>query len=249
MTALPPAGWYADPESGGTRWRWWDGFRWAPPGFGYQPVYDPAAFALALQVHAETTRNTGKWFRGAMTAYSASMFLLMIAAAVAFHGGFHLTSTASDGTLHFSRAWIALELLSLPLNLVAMAYFALFVAWLYNAGKFADLQRWPSIRGRTLGAFSVLIPIVNFWWPYEALRDLYPPGARPEVALQWWISYLLVPLVAYVSVFIAALTGPLVLTSIVVMLAGGLLTIPVVLGWRLVDDLDAMQRAHSAPAT
>ena len=45
MTPLPPAGWFPDPETGGTTWRWWDGYRWAPTGWGRPAVYDPAAYA------------------------------------------------------------------------------------------------------------------------------------------------------------------------------------------------------------
>ena len=89
-----------------------------------------------------------------------------------------------------------------------------------------------------------LIPIVQLWWPYEAIRDLYPPGGRPDVALQWWLVYLIAPYVAFVSVIITTLIAPTVVTVIVVLLAGGLLVVPVVLGWKLIDNVDAMQRAH-----
>jgi hypothetical protein len=248
MTALPPAGWFPDPETGGTTWRWWDGFRWAPPGWGHQAVYDPAAFARTLALQAETTRNTGKWFRWTLAASMASLFLLLVGFAFAFHGGFHFDHTDPDGTVHISRVFVVVELIAFPLDFVSFAYFALFIAWLYNAGKFADLQRWPAARSRVLGAFSPLIPILNLWWPYEAIRDLYPPGRRPDVALQWWLSYVIAPSGAYLCVFLATLLAPTAVIAIVVVLVGGLLTVPVVLGWKLVDDLDAMQRAHSAPA-
>jgi hypothetical protein len=248
MTGLPPAGWFPDPETGGTTWRWWDGFRWAPPGWGHQQAYDPAAFARALGSLAETTRNTGKWLRWSMAAYAVSLFLVVVGIAIVLHGGIHFDHTDPDGTVHISRALVAVQLISIPYSLVNYAYLALFIAWLYNAGKFADTQRWPAARSRTLAAFSPLIPIVIFWWPYEAIRDLYPPGGRPDVALQWWVSYLIAPVAACASVIITTLFAPAAVTAIVVVLAAGVLTTPVVLGWKLVDDLDAMQRAHSAPA-
>jgi hypothetical protein len=247
MTALPPAGWFPDPETGGTTWRWWDGFRWAPPGWGHRPVYDPAAFARTLAAQAETTRNTGKWFRWAMAAAMVSVFFVIVGIAIAFHGGFRFEHTDPDGRVHVSGAFVAWQLISLPYGLLGWAYLALFIAWLHNAGKFADSQRWPAVRSRTLGAFSPLIPIVNLWWPYEAIRDLYPPGGRPDFALHWWLSYLIAPFVAFVSVIVTTLLAPTAVTAVVVLLAGGLLAVPVVLGWKLVDDLDAMQRAHSAP--
>jgi hypothetical protein len=247
MTALPPAGWFPDPETGGTSWRWWDGFRWAPPGWGHQSAYDPAAFSRALAAHAESTRNTGKWFRWTMAAYLMSVFLVVVGIAIAFHGGIHFDHTDPDGTVHISRTFVVMQLVAMPYGLVSWADLALFIAWLYNAGKFADVQRWPAARSRTLGAFSRLIPIVQLWWPYEAIRDLYPPGGRPDFALQWWLGYLIAPLVAFVSVVITTLVAPTVVTAVVVLLAGGLLVVPVVLGWKLIDDVDAMQRAHVPP--
>ena len=49
-----------------------------------------------------------------------------------------------------------------------------------------------------------MIPVVNLWWPYEAIRDLYPPGRRPPVALQWWVAHLVVPF-AVIPVFFVTL--------------------------------------------
>ena len=118
------------------------------------------------------------------------------------------------------------------------------IAWLYHAGKFADLQPWPAIRSRTLGAFSPLIPLLNFWWPYEAIRDCYPPSSRPRFAVWWFVAQLVLPapMVWVVAGTVAA--APPVVAAVVVVIAGGMLAVIPVLGWRLIDDLDTMQRAH-----
>ena len=248
MTALPPAGWFPDPDAGGTRWRWWDGRQWAPPGYGYQTAYDAAWFAYAREARARTTHSTAKWLRWAMAANGVYFFVAVVGIAVAFHRGVHYPTTNPDGSPHFDGTFFAVQLLAIPLGFISWAFTGLFIAWLYHAGKFADLQPWPAVRSRTLGAFSVLIPFVNLWWPYEAIRDLYPPGARPDVALHWWLTYLLVPIGAFVTVFVVTLNAPVAVTAVVVMVAGAVLTIPVALGWRLLDDLDAMQRRYLAPA-
>ena len=67
-TTGPPPGWYPDPEAAGSQWRWWDGARWAPPGYGYAPAFDPIAHARELAMRADTTRRTGRWFRWLMVA-------------------------------------------------------------------------------------------------------------------------------------------------------------------------------------
>jgi len=108
------------------------------------------------------------------------------------HEAFDLVDTSVSGT-QFPRGAIAFQLFALPFGLVTWAYIGLFVAWLYHAGRFADLHSWPAVRSRTLGAFSPLIPIVNLWWPYEAIRDCFPPGARPRVTLWWFVLQLVLP--------------------------------------------------------
>jgi hypothetical protein len=102
---------------------------------------------------------------------------------------------------------------------------------------------WPSTRGRALGAFSVLIPVVGLWWPYEAIRDAYPPGVRPGIVLRWWVSYLVVPVATGIVVIVVALIGTTTTLWITVALAAAALSVPVAFGWRLIDDLDRAQRA------
>ena len=238
MTAAPPPGWYPDPEAAGRRWRWWDGARWAPPGYGPTP-YDPAAYARELTMRAETTRNTGRWLQYAMVAAFVGYLGYLVAFAALI-----MSLEDADGADSF-RA-VAWSVLLAPLQLVYYAFLILLIAWLYHAGKFADLQRWPAARNRTLGAFSLLIPIVGLWWPYEAVRDLYPPGRAPLLVLRWWLSYLIVPFFAAFAVLIPALAGSLTLTIVFAIVAAASLCIPAVLGWRLVSDVDAMQRAHLA---
>jgi hypothetical protein len=86
----------------------------------------------------------------------------------------------------------------------------------------------------------VLIPIVNLWWPYETVCDLYPPGGAPRLVLRWWISYVLVDFVAGFGVFIAALTGSV---PVSVVGAAFLVVTPAASGWR-VADLTAVQRTN-----
>jgi hypothetical protein len=71
-----------------------------------------------------------------------AVVLLLCVFAIAFHGGgFHFTHTDPDGTVHFSGSLMAVQFLAAPLNLLSTAYFVLLVAWIYNAGKYADSQR------------------------------------------------------------------------------------------------------------
>jgi hypothetical protein len=241
VTALPPAGWFPDPDSGGTTWRWWDGAQWAPPGYGYA-TYDPAAHARELALRAESTRRIGRWFRGAIALLGLTLLSSSIGIGFVFHDTIQGSTPGTDqGT---PRGFIVFGLFWMLFGVCSWAYTGLFIAWLYQAGKYADLQRWPARRSRTLGAFSVLIPVLQYWWPYEAICDIYPPGARPDVALWWFVAQIVVVPVTTIIVGLTALIAPAVVAGAALVVSAALLGTTVVLGWRLIDDLDAMQRAH-----
>jgi hypothetical protein len=234
MTSLPPPGWYPDPQTAGRSWRWWDGGQWAAPA---PPAYyqDPNRAARARE---QSVRN-GRWLRYAMVANALySVVLYGLIAAVFSNRGDAFISTAADGSPHFSGRLVAIQLASMPLSLLGLAFTALLIAWIYHAGEYAAAMGWPSVRGRTLGAFSILIPIVNLWWPYEAIRDAYPPGADRGPLLRWWLSYLIVPGITSLVVFVVAFIGPTPVVWGTVAIAAACSTIPVILGWKLLDHFD-----------
>jgi hypothetical protein len=245
VTTAPPPGWYTDPEAAGRQWRWWDGGQWAPPGYGQARAcaHDPRPYAVVLEQQAQATRNAGRWLQWLLVAYSVAAVLGLAVGAIAIRD---MREALRDDRVFDGARFGLLNVVAAPLQLVSVGFIVMLIAWIYNAGKFAELRAWPSVRNRTLGAVSVIIPIVNLWWPYEALRDSYPPGARPRLLLRWWLAYLLIVPIAGLALVIAALAGAYGLSVVLVIVAAVVAPIPAVLGWRLVDDLDAMQRVQLA---
>ena len=244
MTALPPAGWYPDPEAGGTTWRWWDGSTWSPPAYPYGYAY-----GVAPETYRKATSKFGNWLRWAMVGNAVSMTGVFIALALVFRGNaFDVATHSANRGPRFSGGFLALQLAFLPLSLLSLAYVGTLIAWIFQAGKFAEARGWPAARDRSLGAFSVLIPIVSLWWPYEAVRDAYPPGSSSPLVLRWWVSYLVAPVVFPLMFFFALFAPPLVIAVAITIAACGL-TIPVWFGWKLVADVEVMQRANSPANT
>jgi hypothetical protein len=235
MTSLPPPGWYPDPQNAGRSWRSWDGGQWAPaaPPADY---HDPYRAARAR----EQSGRYGRWLRYALVGNALYALVSYGVIAVLFHDVRHqfLTTGSGSESPHFSGRFVAIQLASMPLGLLGLAFTAILIAWIYHAGEFAGAMGWPATRGRTLGAFSVLIPIVNLWWPYEAIRDAYPPGADHEALLRWWLSYLIVPFVTFIAVFVVAIVGTTPVLWITIAVAAVFTTIPVTLGWGLIDDFE-----------
>jgi hypothetical protein len=235
--ARPPAGWYPDPEAGGARWRWWDGAQWAAPETTYQwPWDDPAA-------EFERAVKFARWFRWAMVASALALAIVLGGVAFVFRDGVRLFSTDTQGSVSPSSQWQELQFLQYPLNGLFLAFTAMFVAWCAQIGKVAQLQQWPSRRNRVLGAFSILIPVVNLWWPYQAVRDAYPPGTAHPKLLRWWICYLTLPLLSALDVLVSVVTGSglALAASFVVIVVFQIIV--VTLGWSMTREVEAAQRS------
>jgi hypothetical protein len=96
--------------------------------------------------------------------------------------------------------------IGLPIEVVVAV---VFLVWQYRAATTARVLGYPARRSPGLGVGSWFIPVVNLWFPYQALRDLLPLGhpLRP-LALRTWLSYLLMGILAGASELIAFTSIP-----------------------------------------
>jgi hypothetical protein len=82
-------------------------------------------------------------------------------------------------------------------GLAGLVVLVLEIVWILRIASFARAAGMPG-GGRApqrtpgLAAASVVIPIVNLWWPWESIRDCLPIGhpAR-RLVTRWWILSIL----------------------------------------------------------
>lgn len=101
---------------------------------------------------------------------------------------FHdLRVQASSGVVQdqISRTETGTNLLSLVTLTVAAPFYVLVLIWQYRAASTARLLSLPAAHSAGLGVGSWFIPVVNLWFPYQALRDCLPPG-HPDTGLVGW---------------------------------------------------------------
>ena len=105
---------------------------------------------------------------------------------------------------HQSPTSSRLSLLSLA---VAAVYYVLFLIWQYRAAQTARTLSLPARRSPTLGIISWFIPVVNFWFPYQSVRDCLPPGdpGRSVVARMW--TFFIATLVMDIATAVTAVVG------------------------------------------
>jgi hypothetical protein len=92
---------------------------------------------------------------------------------------------------NFNSVNSSTQFLYTPLSLLSIAALIGVMIWSYRAATSANHLNYPHVRGPVWAIVGWIIPIVNFWFPYVAVRDALPPGhpARSTV-LRWWLCYL-----------------------------------------------------------
>lgn len=223
----PPPGWYPDP-SGQQAWRWWDGYQWT--GYASDPVGPPvAAHAAPLQggvarpygmfpsVEQELADELERtvWAKRVLPLYVLAIGLAILVAwgwSTTFRQIYHQirlqmqTGTVQQiNTIQPAR----LQLLNVAILAVEVPFFVLLLRWQFQAAKTARLLSLPAKRSPGLGVGGWFIPVVNLWFPYQAIRDCLPPGdSGRSVVARMWAFYLSTSVVVIAADILAIVGNP-----------------------------------------
>ena len=99
--------------------------------------------------------------------------------------------TTAQTTPPTSTAYLIATGVSQLAGIAVLVVGILFLIWFHKALSNARALGLPLTRSPGWGVAGFFIPIVNFWFPYQSMRDLLPEGnpARPLVG-RWWACYL-----------------------------------------------------------
>ncbi|HEX3839427.1 MAG TPA: DUF4328 domain-containing protein [Acidimicrobiales bacterium] len=191
MTAspLPGPGWHPDPGHP-LYWRWWDGSTWTAH---VAPMASPFARSPADLLAAEEVM--GPWARLAVVVYPVIAFANGVGGwfnapryAAYFHSLRLAIDHAQNGNTFFNPpapgipSW---SLLFLPFSIAAQI---VFLIWQYRAARVARQLGYPARHSPGWGVAFWFIPVVQFWMPYQAVRDCLPPGhPTRKTVLPVWI--------------------------------------------------------------
>jgi Domain of unknown function (DUF4328)/Protein of unknown function (DUF2510) len=97
-------------------------------------------------------------------------------------------------------------------GLVTTVAFVILLIWQFRAASAARSLGYPAKHSPGWGVGCWFVPIVNFWMPYQAIRDCLPPNDphRPLV-LRWWLIALGAQLFLVAATLAALLSSPVAL--------------------------------------
>lgn len=212
MPASPPPGWYPDPVDP-RGWRWWDGRAWTPYATG------PASTAPSPygqpQGHAYPGVDARRWadaaYKGEATMEPWARAATVVYSTAAIAAAFVFLATASAWRAYFHSLRVSFDSIGAtaqPPHVVQPALWAdatvpfalaaevVFLVWQHRAATTAQRLGYPARRSPGLGVGSYFIPVVNVWFPYQALRDCLPPtSADRRLVLVVWLLLVLTPFV------------------------------------------------------
>ena len=179
--AVPPPGWHPDPWRLASL-RWWDGSTWT----GH--VSGPPPETLAVDIVGE--RAVARWVQPLLLLAGLSQAWGLLASVPQAHWvAEHWDELVrSGGTRPTPPSGGSFAGLIVP---IALAAGLLFLVWFYLAARTAWASGIPARRGPLLSTFSFIIPIVGWWWPYQATMDMVPAGDRRRGIIRgWWALWL-----------------------------------------------------------
>ena len=193
---LPPAAWYPDP-AGSPGLRYWDGTAWT----SHTAYTDGPGAVAATAAHEDPARllaseqNLAKSLRVLLLIAGPALVVQIVASALFMRdfAPFYraiLENPNGRTTIDLPNN-MGLSLLSNVASMVFLATGFVFIIWLGTASKVARAKGMELRRSPWVGAWSFAIPILNYWWPYRATKDLFGPGA-PELGIvrRWWVLWI-----------------------------------------------------------
>ena len=235
-------GWYPDPWRPGQR-RWWDGKGWTD--HTWDPSAPPAAAPAPFVVHPDPRRdlnderNAAQWAKRGFVAYFVGRTVGGLISIVVVNDFLDNVQKAIDTNGRAQPDNGGFSAFNLPFSILSILGLVAILLWAFKAATVARNLRYPAQRGTVWAVIGWFVPVVNFWFPYQVVRDCLAPG-NPErrTVLLWWTLYLVGIGLSFAAI-ITSLVSSLAIAFTLALPAIVVGAIEVSLALRVVDAVEA----------
>jgi len=247
--ALPPAAWYPDP-AGSPGLRYWDGTVWT----SHTAYTDgPTAVVAATAAPEDPARllaseqNLARSLR-VLLLFAGPALVVQIVASAWFIRGFapfyrEFIENPNDRITVDLPNNMWLSLVSNAASMVFLATGLVFILWLGTASKVARSKGLELRRTPWVGAWSFLIPILHWWWPYRAVKDLFVADAAAlGLVKRWWTLWILTTVLQMATGWTAMFGAP---TPVVIVVASVVSATALAAALSARAVVDVVGRAHA----
>jgi len=247
MPSAPRPGWYADPATAGML-RWWDGQQWTQAQQPLRPL--PAVRPRpAVPPHAGHNERLGRIAivsRAALLIFTAALYASLLGDLIRGYVRL-LTTMPGQAPLVDFGSFQRSALLFAASSLLVWVPIPLLAVWTYRSATAGAALGIPAEIEPMWGAVGWLVPVLQYWFPYQAVRDCLPrEHPRRRAAAWWWCGDLSTAIAMPVVGFIAVLGLVPFLVVWIVFTAATVAT--AVLGLRVARAIDDAHRAARAQA-
>ena len=236
----PPAGWFPDPAEAGML-RWWDGTQWTQHTHP-MPAPQPASGWVDPQRAVSDEGKTAQWARNGIVVYGL-LTLASLYFAMRLFEGFSAQmdvmmtnpeAVSQDPAVMFGAQGPFLALSQL-FNAVQLGIFVLLLVWVYRAAVAAAALGIPARRSPGWAIGGWFIPVVNFWFPCQSLRDLLPPDHPTRTRILWlWIIAVVAQMLAVAGLIAAFVSSS---GSVFALVCGLVVAAALAAGRTVIDDV------------
>jgi hypothetical protein len=98
-----------------------------------------------------------------------------------------------------------LQALNLPVSIVMILSFVGIALWAYKAATVASKLNYPARHSPGWAVAGWFVPIINFWFPYQSVRDCLAPTNRERRTVRLWWAFYLIGSFAWMAVIIVSI--------------------------------------------
>jgi len=143
------------------------------------------------QRELDDARRAAAWAKRGFIAYFAGRLVSLLVTLVVLDSFVDEIHRFIDSNGRDQPKSSPLQFASTPASALTLLGLIAVIIWVSKAAKIAYNLHYPRTHGPVWAVLGWFVPIVNFWFPYQVVRDcLAPWNENRRLVAFWWAAYI-----------------------------------------------------------